>query len=141
MALTEDAIQPLKAAKSNSGRGAAAFLRWAENAPSGLNSMTINHWLAGRVDQANGEYLSFVLEQWPKMPGKTEITDELVGQLWAEEARTGLGPTRIVATMDEVPRGSSAAKISQWKTGRVRTAKKEHVDAVFDAYAKIESGR
>ena len=139
--ITQNHIDQLEAAKRQSGCGAAAFLSWAEDVPMGLNSMTINHWMKGRVNKANAEYLEFVLEQWPKMTSKVEITQELVERLRNEEERTELGPKRILATMHEVPDGLKPITISRWMTRRAKTAKHDHIDAVLEAYAKINSDR
>lgn len=139
--LTQAHIEQLIAAKQKTGCGAAAFLRSVDDVPKGLNSMTINHWIAGRVDQVNGEFLEFVLEQWPKMRGKVQVTATLRDQLRSEEARTGLGPKRLIGTMDEVPKGLKAITISRWMNGDVETAWCDHVDAALNAYAKIKSGQ
>ena len=139
--LTQKHIDQLTAANVQTGCGAAAFLSWAEDVPKGLNSMTINHWMKGRVNKANAEYLAFVLEQWPKMPSKVVITDEMIERLKAEQDRTGVGPKRILATMHEVPDGLKPITISRWMTKRANTAKQDHIDAVLEAYAKINSDR
>ena len=137
--LTPQHIEQLKAATDKTGCGAAMFLRWADNVPKGLNSMTINHWLAERVAEANSEHLAFVLEHWPQMPRRIAVTDELIETLKAEEERTGLSPKRLIGTMRTVPDGLTPAKITLWKTMRADKAREDHVRAVLDAYAAIPS--
>lgn len=139
--ITKDHIDQMEAAKRSTGCGAAAFLKWADNKPAGLTSTTIYQWMKGNAASANAEQLNFVLENWPKMPGKRQVTMELSAQLRAEEARTGLGPKRLLGTMDEVPKGLKAITISRWMNGDVDTAWCDHVDAVLNAYAKIKSGQ
>ena len=113
------------------------FLRWADEVPEGLTSMTINHWLAERVDQVNREYLAFVLEHWPQMPRRIAVTDELIERLKAEEKRTGLGPKRLLATMEQMPDGLTPGQISMWMTGRTKRAPENQINAVLTAYRAI----
>lgn len=137
--ITNDHRAELKLAREQTGCGASAFLRWAETVPNGLTGMTIEHWMQGRIKTANAELLEFALENWPKMPKKVPITDELVRILRSEEARTGLVPKRLLATMDEVPDGLTALNVSMWMNKRVKQAWHEQVDAVLKAYARISS--
>ncbi len=139
--ITNDHRAQLKSARDETGCGASAFLRWAEGVPDGLSGMTIEHWMQGRIKTANADLLAFVLDNWPNMPKKVPVTDELVEALKAEQSRTGLMPKRLLATMEIVPEGLSANGVSMWMGKRVKQAKQEHVDAVLKAYARIPSDK
>lgn len=137
--ISEDHRDQLKQAREQTGCGASAFLKWAKDVPSGLTGMTIEHWMQGRTKTADNALLMFVLTNWPEMPKKVPITDELVRMLRSEEARTGLVPKRLIATMDEVPDGLTALSVSMWMNKRVKQAWQEQVDAILKAYANISS--
>ncbi len=136
--ITAAHIDALNAAKEETGCGAAMFLRWVDDAPKGLNSTTIYNWMIGKADTANKELLDFVLENWPKMPKRVEVTESLVAKLNAEQERTGIGATRLLKTMDAVPSGLKAITVSTWKSMRADKAREDHIEAVLKAYASIK---
>ena len=136
--VTKIHIDQLHEAQALTGCGAPKFLRWVENAPKGLSSTTIYNWMHGVTQIADEELLDFVLANWPKMPKLIEITEELIAKLKAEQIRTGIGGTRLIKTMDQVPSGLKAIMISNWKSGRADKAREDHVDAVLKAYEAIQ---
>lgn len=67
---------------------------------------------------------------------RVKVTAEIQEKLKAERERTGLGGRALMrGQRDSTPEDLRAQMIDSWVSGRVATAKKEHLDWVLKAYA------
>ncbi|MEM9575344.1 MAG: hypothetical protein AAF870_08960, partial [Pseudomonadota bacterium] len=71
---------------------------------------------------------------------RIKIMPEIVDKLQYEKNRTGMaGRALLHGRRGEYPEGLSAIMIDTWRYGTTRSAKKDHLEWVLDAYAKWQA--
>ncbi len=70
-----------------------------------------------------------------------ELTPEILAELRAERDRTSVGPQALLKPYQDKPDGLNHPMITHWLGGRIKTAKREHVEFVRAAWSKLQSNR
>lgn len=65
------------------------------------------------------------------------LTVDIVEQIRAEIARTGVGPTRLMKRANAPPEGLSAGIISHWLHRRIKTARRECLEYALDLWRSL----
>lgn len=115
-----------------------------DDRPDGLSAAVISGWLSGRTSRAREDHLNWVLTRCATMAVSTgrrvPVTEEHRNALKAEAARTGLGQTDLLRIAGNVPDGLTAGMISQWVSGNVATARKDHLEWVLTRWRALNAG-
>ena len=135
--ITPEIRQRLEILKAISGQGASAFVSQAQHLPHGLTGLKIDLWIKGTVQSARKDYLEFVLDNWSQMVRFVPVTQEWIEEARSHKERTGLGPKRILATAESVPKDLSPQRLHCWMAGRVKSAPEEYLEFVLRAYKAV----
>lgn len=73
--------------------------------------------------------------------GTIELTQEILTALHAERDRTSVGPQALLKSYQDKPDGLNHPMVTHWLGGRIRTAKREHLEFVRAAWSKLETNR
>lgn len=68
---------------------------------------------------------------------KRNLTPEIRAHLTELRTQTGVDAAKLLKSMDQVPDGLSRQRITMWLSGRVKTARKDHLDAVIAAWEAL----
>lgn len=66
-----------------------------------------------------------------------ELDQSLIELLRSERDRTSVGPQALLKPYKNAPKGLNHAMITHWLGGRIKTAKREHMDFVLTAWSKL----
>jgi hypothetical protein len=127
--------------KVRTGTGTMKLLSQAANVPEGLSAGTINNWIDGAAKSAIKEHLDFVLAAYAALPDglpKTAITASLRRKLRALQASTGLGPSALLRGRKDILAGLSSGQIRGWTTGKIGTARADHLDCVLKLWREVD---
>lgn len=70
-----------------------------------------------------------------------ELTSGIIAELNAERDRTSVGPQALLKPYKDKPKGLNHAMVTHWLGGRIKTAKREHLEFVQAAWGKLETDR
>lgn len=130
-----------------------------ENIPHGLTARKIRRWSGGSTKRVNTLYWNFVLDalsnqatmQVPpaqksrrigrNYPGHRFITDDEHACLCSHRKRTGIGGIKLLNGATDKPKDLSAAMISGWLSGAIKTAEPSHLVYAMKRYEKMPSIR
>lgn len=133
------------------------MLRGAFDRPPGLDARMITSWLEGKVKTADPEHLDYVLRRWRAVPERAELTHDLhrgirrqryrrprmeldeerLAFLRSERRRTGVGPSRLMKTAEDVPDGLTVNMLTNWLMGQNRQVRQDHFEYVLDLWASL----
>lgn len=68
-----------------------------------------------------------------------KLNPKIIAELKAERDRTSVGPQALLKPYKNEPAGLNHPMITHWLGGRIKTAKREHVEFVKAAWAELES--
>lgn len=131
--------------------GPEAGLALSDNArkPVGLSAAMVKGWLSGRIQSARPEHLDFVLKFWrlqieqsltlPQKikPDRIRLTDEIRAELRRESQRTGHRWIAVLRRLKPCPAGLSSQMLTNWVSGRAKTARAYHLDLVRTAFRDL----
>lgn len=69
--------------------------------------------------------------------GYIPLTDDIVQQLRAHQARTGIGPAQLLEDAEDKPPGLRTTDIRSWLAHRNKTAQKDLIDYVIRRWAAM----
>lgn len=70
-----------------------------------------------------------------------ELDTVLIAELQAERDRTSIGPQALLKPYKDKPKGLNHAMVTHWLGGRIKTAKREHLDFVKAAWTALDTNR
>lgn len=115
----------------------------AGNVPQDLNTDILSRWMRGQARFAKARHVGFVLQMLrdarpvasdedpqPEVArGRIVIDDALISQIEGFIAQTGMGASAMLrGRRHETPRGLSSGMVASWLRGKVKSARKDHVD-------------
>lgn len=131
----------------------------AADVPARLNARIIKGWLYNDTKETKAEFWEYVIERLKAMPNRTipaafrsklgetkprrislsqpnhrPISDTDRAALRFHRERTKIGGAVLLRGAENKPKGLSEAMISQWITGKTRTAQPEHIAYVLALY-------
>lgn len=69
------------------------------------------------------------------------LTSGIIAELNAERDRTSIGPQALLKPYKDKPKGLNHAMVTHWLGGRIKTARREHLEFVRAAWGKLETDR
>ncbi len=128
--LTPEIRQKLRAHIERTGVGPQALLRGAGDKPQGLSSSVISKWLAGGKT-ARRDHLAYVMHRWETVDPVVPVTPLVLQALQLHKDRTGLTPEPLLRSAKTLPSGLTTSIVRSWLEGRVKRAKRSHLDFVL----------
>ncbi|EDP64953.1 hypothetical protein BAL199_21394 [alpha proteobacterium BAL199] len=140
--LTDDVRETLRSYRDQSGVGPSALLRGSrKESPDGLNASIVQGWCDGKGRKARRDHLDYVLARWQSLieDGRERIpvTAEHLARLQRDRRRTGVEPAELIKAAENPPDGLSVVLLHQWISGKVGTARKDHLDFVLERWGGL----
>ncbi len=108
--------------------------------PNGLNAALINGWLTDSIKSADPDRLYYVLKRWKSLPDRPSETVPVDQALFlAHRERTDVAATNLLKHAPNVPKGLNTATINGWLSGKIKTARKDHLDFVLKQWVALDS--
>ncbi|MEO1324434.1 MAG: hypothetical protein AAFV59_15655 [Pseudomonadota bacterium] len=106
--------------------------------PVDLNSGIVARWLSGHTTRAQASHLNFVLDRLASTPSvsidareRVELSAAIIAELQGLRDQSGIGAWALLSPRpNEVPEGLHPATIQQWLDGKVKSARRDHLEFV-----------
>ncbi|MBK9562689.1 MAG: hypothetical protein IPO54_06125 [Micavibrio sp.] len=143
--ISEELLLKFKKEKARTGVSAKKIFQTAENIPKGLTVFHVENLTRGLVKKTRREYLEFLLSEWKKYadaPIRISITSEMLAHMLQEKERTGIGPMALLhGTKKDRPQGLTTSLMDSWLAGKTKSARKDHLDYVFERWRKLPGSK
>jgi len=139
--LTPELRSKLREQMDRTGKGARAILRNACGRPNDLTTSTVQSWLK-EAKTAREDQLRYVLSLYEGTKSASDQVDwspELVAELQAEQARTGVGVIKLLRDRTDVPDRLKPQRIYNLLAGRIVGISAEELDYVRKLWRALPS--
>jgi|GEM_PF-3685424 len=139
--LTPELRSKLREHMDRTGKGARAILRDAHGRPNGLTTSTIQSWLKA-AQTAREDHLRYTFSLYEGTESASDQVDwspELVAELQAEQARTGVGVIRLLRDRTDVPDRLKPQRIYNLLAGRIVGISAEELHYVRRLWRELPS--
>lgn len=141
--LSAEMVEALKAEKDRTGVSPYELHGMLAACPPDLKRGTIVRWMSGKRKQVPLDYYKLVLITWKRLPsdpknkGYVPLSVDMVAELQAERERTGIGPYRLHALLEDCPPDLKQKAIAHWLKGSRKKVRLKHYELVLNTWKRL----
>jgi hypothetical protein len=139
--------QKIRTERKRTGLSLPALMK-GDDVPEGLTLPMVQNFLAGKGSNLTPKNIDYILSRYAALPTReqrgrerrknyVDITEEIKFELQGHIKRTGVNTVRILYHVKDKPGKLSSMTIAGWVSGRTKSADKDKLELVLNAWRDL----